>query len=244
MRFITKKNRVPLLDTFRDNHPYHGEKVSDFWGKLYHSDNGTTKTMVFNHILGEQKFLCGYCQQKMRVKNNENKKGHVEHVIPKSFNPKLIFEYNNLIVSCDGYDHTGAEIQKIYEFCGHRKDREEPGPQAPRFQQNLFLNPTTVSDVELFFKYDMFGRIDANEKWKDLNQSEIEGRCEKANYMIRILDLNHSKLIEMRKTQYTIIVNALSKKKYTIEEILDENRESLEAFHSMIKYRFSELKFG
>ena len=189
MRFITKKNRVPLLDTFRDNHPYHGEKVSDFWGKLYHSDNGTTKTMVFNHILGEQKFLCGYCQQKMRVKNNENKKGHVEHVIPKSFNPKLIFEYNNLIVSCDGYDHTGAEIQKIYEFCGHRKDREEPGAQAPRFQQNLFLNPTTVSDVEL-------------------------------------------------------IVNALSKKKYTIEEILDENRESLEAFHSMIKYRFSELKFG
>jgi len=70
-------------------------------------------------------------------------------------------------------------------FCEHRK--------ANKYDEDYFLNPIEVKDIEDYFVYDDL-TLEILPKHKEGTEEFI-----KADYMRKILDLNHKKLIRMRE---------------------------------------------
>lgn len=107
MRYIKK---VAIPQFFIDN-----TKDLSIWS-AYHS---TKKRILKEHILKEeQNYLCCYCEDKIAMDNT-----HIEHVKPKHLDiENLTFDYNNLLVSCNGTCRNSVEDTTRYN-CGHRKDK-------------------------------------------------------------------------------------------------------------------------
>lgn len=122
-------------------------------------------------------------------------------------------------VSCEGFDcstkNTGTK-----EFCGHRKDDE--------YDENQFLNPIELQEIESYFEYDIEGRI-----FPSHLKSEEEQK--KAKYMIEILALNHKKLNTLRVKHYNSLLDQDADER---NKLLDPNQERLPAFYSMLKFLF------
>lgn len=87
-----------------------------------------------------------------------------------------------------------------------------------------------MSDIEDYFVYDIEGKIHPN------SNRDQEERC-KAEYMIAILDLNHPKLIDIRKEQYQLIIEQ-QENGLDIEEFLNPHYDLLPAFYTMLKQLF------
>jgi len=68
-------------------------------------------------------------------------------------------------------------------------------------------------------------------------QARIQKNRTKAEYMIAILDLNHSKLIDIRKEQYQLIIEQ-QENGLDIEEFLNPHYDLLPAFYMMLKQLF------
>ncbi len=172
------------------------------------------------HFYFEQKGLCIYCQQNLKIafdNNFETNISHIEHIKPKARNkyPEDTFNQKNLTLSCNGFDCRN-EIDKS-EFCGHNK-------QA-KYNADLFVNPIELQDIEKYFEYTFTGDINPAD---NLNKQERE----KAEEMIKILDLKNPRLVNMRLENFNNIINMeLS----NIELLLDENVDLLPSFFSMIK---------
>jgi hypothetical protein len=100
-----------------------------------------------------------------------------------------------LSVSCEGFDcetpKTNQQPKK--EFCEHRKANE--------YNEDCFLNPIEVKDIEDYFVYDDL-TLEILPKHKEDTEA-----FKKAKYMNKILDLNHKKLIRMREK----VVNDIEK---------------------------------
>ncbi len=125
------------------------------------------KPALRQHISTEQQGLCVYCEAKLDTENS-----HIEHLAPQEYYPQLRFVYENLAVSCDGYD---AQCDKYKQSCGHRKNNE--------YEPELFLNPNTEKGLEQHFCYD-----------KQTGEIQAVADNDKANYMIDILWLNNKHL--------------------------------------------------
>jgi uncharacterized protein (TIGR02646 family) len=184
------------------------------------------KLKLHQHLLGEQQYLCIYCQQSIPVKSTKDvppvytHPSHIEHIKPKDVDkyPHLTFEYSNLSVSCNGFNI--KEMTTISpNFCGHFKRNN--------YEETLFLNPTETLDIENCFEYTINGEIKATNK--DVNR---------ANYTIRTLHLDSQKLIDMREEQYLIISEETLTNGLNIVDYLDENQKELPQFHSMLKQLF------
>jgi uncharacterized protein (TIGR02646 family) len=204
MRFIDKNKRC---DTF-DNHI---ETNKAYLGKWNLPTD--VKISLHNHILLQQKGLCVYCQQSLPLKMEAENlpAAMIEHIRPRDKYKELIYEFSNLAVACKKYKIKDENI----DFCEDKKDNE--------YDEQLFLNPHELEDIEDYFEYDgIEGKIFA----KNNNL--------KANYMIKkVLNLDHSDLNGMRKSQYD---NFLGMNIEEVEKILlDENAEQLPAFFSMLK---------
>jgi len=180
------------------------------------------KINLHQHLWREQQGLCIYCQQGVPEKTGTEYhiKSHIEHIRPRSNYPNLTFEYNNLSISCEGFDCSQEKGKQA--FCEHRKGDE--------YDEDKFLNPVEITEIEEYFEYDIEGGIYPN---SSKNQKDKE----KAEYMIRILDLNHKILKNMRKEQYQTIVESTINGE-NIKDILNPNYETLESFYSMLKLLF------
>ena len=93
----------------------------------------------------KQYFLCCYCEKKVTV---DKESSHLEHIKPKAKSqyPNLTFDYNNLLVSCEG-NHFNEIGDNSKTSCGHKKDNF--------FDENKFLNPTLIIDIASFFIFDV-----------------------------------------------------------------------------------------
>jgi uncharacterized protein (TIGR02646 family) len=175
----------------------------------------------------EQKGLCAYCEQE--IPKEDSLKSHPEHIRSQRDFKHLTFVFENIILSCEGFNLT-LEEQKVEEkrqFCAHMKDRTIGGVR--NYDDTLFLNPSEITDIETYFRYDSEGNIEPNP------QKSVAEKA-RANYMIRVLELNHSVLIEMRRNQYDIWLEkqmTLTEAELTVE--LDENQPLLPAFFTMLK---------
>jgi uncharacterized protein (TIGR02646 family) len=169
----------------------------------------------------EQNGLCGYCEAKVLLTNS-----HLEHIKPKYLDDNLIFDYTNLLVSCDGvcFSENNKRVT-----CGHKKGSD--------FDEFKFLNPTKVKNIREYFIY--------TDKYM-IESSDLD--TQKANYTLELLELNrfNNYLPEARKKaleefQKSVRENA-EKSKRTLKEIakLLLNRENL-AFISFLRFKYKGI---
>jgi len=85
-------------------------------------------------------------------------------------------------------------------------------------------------DIDDYFVYDIEGKIYPNSSQNPENRA-------KAEYMISILDLNHSKRVDIRKEQYQLIIVS-QENGLDIEEFLNPHYDLLPAFYTMLKQLF------
>lgn len=82
-----------LLDKRKNNPSDNGipQNPQNAWGSF--SSEG--KKEIHNSLTPSQNGLCVYCEQTL------DKYGfHIEHILSKTLNPQLTFEYTNLALSC------------------------------------------------------------------------------------------------------------------------------------------------
>lgn len=179
------------------------------------------KRKLKKYILENEQFgLCCYCEKQITVSVS-----HIEHVKPKSLDvATLTFDYANLLVSCDG-NHFNEIGDVSRNTCGHFKDKDE------NFDENLFLNPTLISNISEYFIFDSDGVI---------SESTID--VAKSDYTLTILNLNgkNNKLAEARKIVRQAIIRSLINfpvevRKEKLEEYL--NNDSNE-FITFLRYVF------
>ncbi len=229
MRYIDKsKNPCKKFIDFVGEHKDVLKKWEDLSGNCGKAGSEMQKTL-HNHLVDEQKGLCIYCEQKIQKKENEKdfcKKGHIEHVMPKDEKrfSHLTFAYDNLSVSCAGYD---CKKVKGEQFCGHKKGN--------KYDEKLFINPFRQKDITKYFIYQQAKGVNilANPNLKAEEK-------DKAEYMIneRLLDLNNDALCDLRKNTYDEFLantdNGTNDNE--IMDLLNEDETKLYEFHSMLKY--------
>lgn len=177
MKYIRKTSPPPLFfiaDTQR----------LTSW-KRYRSSK---KRKLKKYILENEQFgVCCYCEKEITIDTS-----HIEHIKPKSIDVlNLTFDYNNLLVSCEG-NHFNEIGDNSKNTCGQFKD--------DNFDENLFLNLTLVVNVAEYFTFDSEGFISA---------SQID--TAKAEYTLNILNLNgkNNKLAEARKIARQALIQNL-----------------------------------
>lgn len=254
MRYIDKSVKFDLLDKYKDFHiRFHYKSGSDLW-KKFDSDD---KIKTFNHILRTQKYLCAYCEQQLDEKPTNYDISHLDHLHPKSKVEyrHLTFNYENLVVSCNGFDVSNYRnsVTRIAEsnnptnesrvFCGPRKDDD--------YNAELFLNPTKEIDIEEYFCYTReYDEIDPSKILYSVipNEEQTDDvQQKKADYMINeLLNLNDEKLKKLRTKHHEVVVNKIRECKNNqnqIDEFLDFllNGDSniFPSFYSMLKSEFS-----
>jgi uncharacterized protein (TIGR02646 family) len=140
--------------------------------KLFQKIPSSIKKELKEYILNnEQNYLCIYCEEKI----NDIDNSHLEHIKPEDKYEKLIFDYNNLVVSCNGdgkcnFNNKGKNSKTT---CGHKKDNKE-----------LPLNPLEDENISDYFEFKMIE--------KKLEIQIIPSKLDenKAKDMIKILNLN------------------------------------------------------
>ncbi|MCK5717149.1 MAG: TIGR02646 family protein, partial [Thiomargarita sp.] len=182
MRYIDKSQ---CCKEFED---YINKKKTSYWKNV----KSNIKLTLHQHLYYEQGGLCIYCQQQLLLKTHKepdpkNIRSHIEHIRPRSVYSHLTFDYCNLSLACEGFDCSIPITQELpkKEFCEHRKANE--------YDKEYFLNPVEIKDIENYFFYDDFSFeiLPKHEKGSE--------KFKKAEYMIKILDLNHWELVRMRK---------------------------------------------
>ncbi len=208
MRYIDKSHCCQDFDNYINNaHPSEWDEFS-----------GKNKLKLHQHLHQEQGGLCIYCQQQLILKTekecNTHIRSHIEHIRPRSLYSDLTFDYCNLSISCEGFDckipQTNEQPKK--EFCEHRKANE--------YDEEYFLNPIEVQDIEDYFIYD---ELELEMLPKDKKGTE---KFEKAEYMIELLDLNNEKLMRIRQK----VVHDIEK----TNELYEKHDTILLPFYSML----------
>jgi len=172
----------------------------------------------------EQNSLCIYCESKI---NSTKESSHIEHIKPKYLDvDNLTFDYNNIVVSCNGNCDNNSEDKTNYN-CGHRKDKVDTA-----FEETKFLNPVKILNIREYFQYDFDDYL--------INPSEKD--IEKAQYMIDTLHLNDGGLPKAREKALKIFINKMKEisdieiRKEKMKQVL--NNENI-AFISFLRFKYS-----
>lgn len=178
------------------------------------------KTDLRLYLIKEQKELCAYCERKIDENNS-----HIEHIYAQSDNPKLRFEHNNLVASCNG-DQYQADLKNDYDpedinSCGHKKSNE--------MDENLFLNPIQNWDIEEYFLYNK-GNCSIIPSMKDEKKS---------NYTIKLLNLDNPKLNNERSNARIGLEQAIKNKRLNPKNDLKKLLSKDRPFISFLKYYYS-----
>ncbi|PIT48809.1 TIGR02646 family protein [Snodgrassella alvi] len=142
------------------------------WSSFITLNGGKDYKQVKEKLEEMQQKLCVYCESKL----NES---HIEHFKCRSKFPKEKFEWDNLFVSCTTDDH-----------CGKYKD----APKHTKYQIDNLIKPDR-DNPEDYFVFLPSGRID---KKSCLSKTDMT----KADETIRVLNLNHTNLVNSRQRVY------------------------------------------
>jgi len=165
------------------------------------------KKEVHTNLIPLQSGLCVYCENKLTKYSF-----HIEHILSKSKNHCLTFEYSNLSLSCIKDGAISKETTTNPISCGHA-----PEKKANKYDKNLFIKPTESSCNSLFY-YSFNGKI----KFKDTN-SEFDKK--RVVHTTKVLNLNCNRLLREREE---IILEGYNK----ILELID-NQEALDYFFDL-----------
>jgi len=98
MKYINKNQLPQDFETWKTKNPR--ANWNDFSGTNEHSN-------LRECLISEQNQMCCYCEVKIK---NTGSSSHIEHLKDKNNFPQEIFNYNNLLASCQQTDS-----------CGHKK---------------------------------------------------------------------------------------------------------------------------
>jgi len=162
------------------------------------------KQDTHRQLMPLQKGLCVYCEEKL------NKYGfHIEHILSKSLNPPLTFEYSNLSLSCIATGTISSETTTDPISCGHA-----PLKRDNIYDENLFIKPTEVGSSSLF-QYKMNGEIAPANSISTHDISRVE-------HTIDVLNLN---CLRLQRDRREIIDTGLN----IILDLIDDS-ETLQNF--------------
>jgi uncharacterized protein (TIGR02646 family) len=192
------------------------------------------RSEIVSKLLLSQKQLCAYCECKISLTNY-----HIEHFEEQHDAPTKVFDYENLVLSCEGEKNPVTKPEpntdKIYRkdniSCGHRKTKTQHG--AIEINYALLLNPT--ENVSALFSY-FDGIIEPS------NICSID-EDKQAKYTIIRLNLDAHRIENYRINEILLIQKELenlteTQQKTYIQSLLDETESTLNPYFSTIKDNF------
>ena len=181
----------PRLLEKRKSNPADNGIPKDSW-KAWNNFSTKGKIEIHNSLIPLQKGLCIYCEEKL------DKYGfHIEHILSKSNNKSLTFEYSNLSLSCIETAIISNETTTNSISCGHAKKKK-----------NLPIKPTDIGCNSLF-QYKINGEIaPAN----GISTEDISN----VKKTIKILNLN---CLRLKRDRREIINEGLN----IILDLIDDN---------------------
>ncbi len=213
-----------------------GEKDSNWWSL----SNGQRRE-IERKLFQSQGNICCYCECEIDKKNK-----HIEHFHERNDKPTKIYDYENMLLSCEG--DKNAELEKIDGInnaklkrkenisCGHNKSESYHNNEKTNY--DLLLNPIDVETSKLFLYTDL-GEVEPS---NDCSKLEVE----KAKYTIKRLNLDCEKLNIRRENQILFFmkeINNLSNEEQEIivKKILDLSKREITPYYSTIKDNFGYI---
>ena len=166
-------------------------------------------------ILEEQNNLCIYCE---KLVESYPKYCHIDHFKKRDFFPKQTLNYDNLVISCNNENR-----------CAKYKDKN-----ISKEDYEKIINPV-IENPENFLEYTMCGELEAK---SDLNDYDKE----KAEFTIKILNLNERSLVEERKNvikQLSCIINEIE----TIEQLSEYGFKNFLTLSKWILNKGTQIDF-
>ncbi|NOQ35486.1 MAG: TIGR02646 family protein [Methylococcaceae bacterium] len=174
---------------------------------------------VIEALFYRQHGLCAYCEIELELMADKGIGRHIEHILPKSLNSELTFEYSNMLLSCfsSGGEITATANDPAPISCGHANSKK-----ANNWDVSLFIKPTD-NDCERYFSVELDGEIIPHPQ---LTSNETQH----AHYTIELLNLNCLRLKRLREE---IIIEGYN--------IINELQGSSVALENFLKLEMSEV---
>ncbi len=152
---------------------------------VYEDLQNPEKVKVLKKLIKEQGGICAYCM--CRISAEKNGGATIEHIVPRSRNPKLGLDYKNMVAVCPGNREASDEKDKSCD--------------ASRGNKDMLLNPCEKDTLRRIY-YSNSGRIystDGNEQ-QDLDDALhlnsardlVRRRKSALDGMLKVIDKNHS----------------------------------------------------
>ena len=206
-----------MLNLIHDNVPYKLKKRQDkgtptnpkkAWTSF---GRGGGKIEIRDILYPLQKGLCVYCEEKLDKYNF-----HIEHILSKTKNPHLTFEYTNLSLSCmkelDELEITHGITEEL-RSCGHSILKSKN-----KYIKILFINPTEKNSNTLF-SYVSTGKITYNKECSDFDKLRINHTIKVLNLDCLRLDRDRREILEAQYNQ----LNNLKKNPIALDYFLELN---------------------
>jgi uncharacterized protein (TIGR02646 family) len=146
-------------------------------------------------LLREQGHVCCYCGARIRHRSYPQgaEASHIEHLLPREHYPKRMFDYDNVVASCQGRQKDSPPREPRH--CGSHKDNwPKPAEEA------LFISPLDAACAR-HFRYRADGHVaPAIDSAKSAAAAET----------IRRLRLDHPRLIAQRAVAIETVLEELA----------------------------------
>jgi uncharacterized protein (TIGR02646 family) len=162
-----------------------GKTGADLWDLFPSSPSQENRPTEYSKVqfrtalLEEQFYLCAYCNERVRGTALDTK---IDHYLPKKiYKPNLVFDYQNLLASCNG----GERVVPRELSCDSFKKENDP-------VQAKIISPLSV-DCVTHFDYEVNG--------------VIVGKTEQATKTIQFFNLNCKRLVLLREKAIDAYIN-------------------------------------
>jgi uncharacterized protein (TIGR02646 family) len=192
------------------------------------------RSEIVTKLMASQKALCAYCECSISQMTH-----HIEHFEEQHDAPNRVFDYTNLVLSCEGNKNPATRPEPVADVlyrksnisCGHRKTKVHHN--NTEIDYNLLLNPT--SNVSSLFSY-ADGIVEPSIVCTFQEQKQVE-------YTIKRLNLDAHRIENERINEIKLIQNQLdnlteNEQKTFITSLLDETQAILNPYFSTIKDNF------
>lgn len=164
MKKINKGTPYDVFDKFvKQNNPIKWEEIKHI-----------TYDMRLYMLCNEQDCLCGYSEIPLEA---ENTSSHIDHFVKQDINNKMIFDWNNLIVSTVDEDYGGKYKDNTYKIS--------------KSEYVQIFNPV-IDDMSLFIDYYCDGTIVPSTGIDEKNYNKVDKT-------IKVFNLNYKPLKNRRK---------------------------------------------
>ncbi len=200
----------------------------------FNSLTNSQRLDIVAKLLASQKQLCAYCECPISLLAN-----HIEHFEEQNDAPNRVFDYTNLLLSCEGNKDPAVRPESIADThyrksnisCGHRKAKSHH--DNIEVDYTLLLNPT--NNISALFSY-ADGMVEPSRICSKNEAIQVE-------YTIKRLNLDAHRIENNRINEIVLIQNQLEEltkeeRKNYIRSLLDETKETLNPYYSTVKDNF------